>query len=305
MNTPLVVWQLTDGKPGHEQQTLGLIRAMERLVPVQTIRIDLRQQPVGLMDILLRRFPHDYPKPDLVLGAGHGTHIPLLAARLATGGRSVVLMKPSLPMAWFDYVIMPQHDNPPHHPHIMGTYGVLNPVVPSSTLKSDRGLMLLGGPSKHHGWDEEEMVRQMKAVLAANPDVQWQITTSRRTPEHTFLEIRNIAPHAKVWTSSETPQGWVEQQLQEAGQVWVSEDSISMIFESLTAGGQVGVLQTPRLQSDRITQAIDQLMVQRWLTSFDVWEKSGVLQRAPRFSEADRAAEWLLRCEERWPVQAA
>jgi hypothetical protein len=132
--------------------------------------------------------------------------------------------------------------------------------------------------------------------------VQWQISTSRRTPEHTFLEIRNMAPNAKVWSASETPPGWVEQQLREAGQVWVSEDSISMIFESLTAGGQVGVFQTPRLQEDRITQAIDQLQVQRWLTSFASWQKSGVLQRAPRFCEADRAADWLLRCEGRWPA---
>lgn len=297
MTAPLVVWQLTDGKPGHEHQTLGLIRAMERLMPVQTIRIDLRQQPVGIMDILMRRFPNDYPEPSLVLGAGHGTHLALLAAKLATGGRTVVLMKPSLPLSWFDYVIMPQHDHPPHQPHVMGTYGVLNPVTPAPALKQDRGLMLLGGPSKRHGWDEEGMVSQLKAVLAAHPNVQWQISTSRRTPEHTFLEIRNIAPHAKVWSDSETPQGWVEQQLQEAGQVWVSEDSVSMIFESLTAGGQVGVLQTPRLQEDRITQAIDQLLVQRWLTSFESWRKSGVLQRAPRFCEADRAADWLLRCE--------
>ena len=111
-----------------------------------------------------------------------------------------------------------------------------------------------------------------------------------------------MAPNAKVWSASETPPGWVEQQLREAGQVWVSEDSISMIFESLTAGGQVGVFQTPRLQEDRITQAIDQLQVQRWLTSFASWQKSGVLQRAPRFCEADRAADWLLRCEGRWPA---
>lgn len=302
MTEPIVVWQLTDGKPGHEQQTLGLIRAMERLIPLQTIRIDLQQQPVGVMDLLLRRFPHDYPQPALILGAGHGTHIALLAARLATGGRAVVLMRPSLPLAWFDYVIMPQHDNPPPHPHVMGTYGVLNPVRPAVALRADRGLMLLGGPSKRHGWDEEAIVRQMQAVLAAQPQVQWQISTSRRTPEHTFLEIRNIAPNAQVWSSSETPPGWVEQQLQEAGQVWVSEDSVSMIFESMTAGGQVGLLQPPRLVSDRITQALDQLLVQRWLTSFEAWEKSGVLQRAPRFCEADRAADWLLRCEGLWPT---
>ena len=297
---PLIIWQLTDGKPGHEHQTLGLIRAIERLVPVQTVRIDLRQQPIGIMDLLMRRIPYDFPKPHFVLGAGHGTHIALLAARLATGARTVVMMKPSLPVSWFDYVLMPLHDSPPELPHVMGTYGVLNPVMPSDSLQADKGLILIGGPSKRHGWDEETLVAQLLAITSATPNVQWQISTSRRTPEHTLLEIRTIAPNAKVWGASETPAGWVAEQLQQAGQVWVSEDSISMIFEALTAGAQVGVLHIPRLQEDRITQAIDQLLVQRWLTSFESWRKSLVLQKAPRFYEAEKAAKWLLQCEGLW-----
>ena len=297
---PLVIWQLTDGKPGHEQQSLGLIRAIERLVPVQTVRIDLRQQPIGLMDLLMRRIPYDFPKPHFVIGAGHGTHVALLAARLATGARSVVLMKPSLPLSWFDYVLMPQHDNPPHLPHVMGTYGVLNAVEPSDSLVMQQGLILIGGPSKRHGWDEDTLVAQLKAITGATPHVNWQVSTSRRTPEHTLLEIRSIAPNAKVWAAQETPPGWVAEQLKTAGQVWVTEDSISMLFEALTAGGQVGVLQVPRLADDRITQAIDQLLLQRWLTSFEQWRKNGVLQRAPRFHEADKAARWLLQCEALW-----
>jgi mitochondrial fission protein ELM1 len=70
---------------------------------------------------------------------------------------------------------------------------------------------------------------QMKAVLAATPEIEWQISTSRRTPEHLLLEIRHIASNAKVWSAQETPQGWVAAQLQQAGQAWVTEDSISML----------------------------------------------------------------------------
>lgn len=301
MSEPIVVWQLTDGKPGHEQQSLGLVQALARKVPLQHIRIDLQQQPVGLVDLLLRRFPHDYPTPRLVIGAGHGTHIALMAARLATGARSVVLMKPSLPLRWFDYAVIPQHDSPPDHPHVIATHGVLNAVVPADSLHMERGLILLGGPSSHHAWDEDAIVEQLRTVVAATPHIQWQVSTSRRTPEHTFLELRNLAANARVWSHSETPQGWVAEQLQQAGQVWVSEDSISMIFEALTAGAQVGLLQLPRVAEDRITRAIDQLLVQRWLTSFASWQKSGVLQRAPRFYEAEKVAQWLLQCEGLWP----
>jgi len=31
INTPLVIWRIIDGKPGHENQTLGLANAMRRL----------------------------------------------------------------------------------------------------------------------------------------------------------------------------------------------------------------------------------------------------------------------------------
>ena len=40
----------------------------------------------------------DLPTPDIVLGAGHRTHLSLLAARRVHRGKAVVLMRPSLPL---------------------------------------------------------------------------------------------------------------------------------------------------------------------------------------------------------------
>ena len=298
--SPLTIWQFVDGKSGHEQQSLGLTRALARYHPVQTINIDIRQHPIGVMDFILKRLPLDYPLPQYVVGAGHRTHLALLTAKRVTNAKSIVLMKPSLPVSWFDYALIPEHDSPTPRANVLATRGVLNAIQPSTQLNPKKGVMLLGGASKRHGWDDKWLVTQMKAILAATPEMTWQISTSRRTPEHILLEIRHIATHAKVWSANETPQGWVAAQLQEAGQVWVTEDSISMLYEALTAGAQVGVLAVPRLQKDRITAAIDELIKQQCLTPFTQWQEQQQLAPAHHFCEADRAARWLLEQEGLW-----
>jgi mitochondrial fission protein ELM1 len=297
--SPLIIWQFVDGKAGHEQQSEGFINALEKNYPIQCIKIDLRQHPVGVMDWLLKRLP-DYPMPHYVIGAGHSTHLALLTAKRITKAKAIVLMKPSLPTSWFDYALIPEHDKPTASSNVLVTQGVLNTIEPSSQQHPNKGLMLLGGPSKRHGWDEISLVKQMLLVLNVNPHIQWQVSTSRRTPEHTLLEVRHIAPHAKVWSADETPQGWIAQQLQQASQVWVTEDSISMIYEGLTAGAQVGVLAVPRLQKDRITQAVDELAANGQLVLFNQWQQHKKMADTPLFCEAKRAAQWLLEQEGLW-----
>lgn len=112
----LTIWRFSDGKRGHENQSLGLAEALCRLSPcqVETLHIE-RGWPHAFAWLTGRFAPGDgLPKPDLLVGAGHATHWPMLAARRAHGGRIAVLMKPSLPLAWFDWVIAPSHDFPDH-----------------------------------------------------------------------------------------------------------------------------------------------------------------------------------------------
>ena len=59
LQSPLIIWQFVDGKSGHEQQSLGLAQAIARYHPVQTIKIDIRQHPIGVMDFILKRLPLD------------------------------------------------------------------------------------------------------------------------------------------------------------------------------------------------------------------------------------------------------
>ena len=97
---------------------------------------------------------------------------------------------------------------------------------------------------------------------------------------------------------TQTGPEWLPAQLARAGQVWVTADSVSMIYEALTSGTKVVLLAVPQLRPNRISRGLDRLIHQGWLTAFADWQPSLRLQRLPGiFNEADRCAHWII---ERW-----
>ena len=289
-HAPCVIWRFTDGKAGHEAQSRGLAQALARLRPV--VRHDL---PAPKIRPGLRQHWAALPDPDLIIGAGHAAHLPMLAARWARGGRVIVLMKPSLPLRCFDLSIIPEHDGIAPSQRVLLSIGALNTVVPAEQLDPARGLILIGGPSKHYGWDDAAMLAQIHRVVEQSGACQWYLTTSRRTPASllsalmaTSLDNLDVIPH------TQTPAGWVAEQLSRARQVWVSEDSISMIFEALTAGAGVGLLRAPPKRDSKISRYTRQLIAQNWVTAYADWQPGSLLRLPPQpLNEAERCARWI------------
>jgi hypothetical protein len=243
---PLIIWRFRDGKPGHEQQSLGLVKALGELLPVEVNDFDVREHPVGIADWMLGRFPAGLVKrrPDFLIGAGHATHVPMLAAKKAVGGKIIVLMKPSLPAFLFDLVIVPEHDGLTPDARVIVTRGALNAMRPGEK-KPDSVLILLGGESKHARWDDDAVLRQVTTIVAAlKPGQLWRITDSRRTPEALSAVLaQRYGERFQPWAAC--PPGWLAQRLAGTETVWVSEDSASMIYEALSAGCRVGVIELP------------------------------------------------------------
>lgn len=293
---PLVIWRLTDGKPGHMQQTLGLIRALSALTPCEVIEIDVAAHPVGVLDFALGRFTPGVARkrPQLIIGAGHATHFALLAARRTTGGEAVVLMKPSLPAFLFDFIIAPGHDGLPEGPRVLNTLGVLNPMQPGEK-KPDSLLFLIGGPSKHVSWDDAAILQQVAAVVAdIRPGTVWRIADSRRTPDS--LRTALLQKYGERFRSfAQCPPGWLAERLAQTETVWASEDSVSMVYESLTAGCRVGLLRLPEAdRHGRVMRGVEKLIADGLVTTFSDWMRTRVLRAPGRFNEADRVAEWLI-----------
>ena len=292
---PLIIWIVSDGKPGHVNQSLGLAEALARATPTAIHRLPAMPAWRAWLGWLLKRVPGGtFPKPDLIIGAGHATHLTLLALQRAHGGRSVVLMKPSLPRRCFDLCILPRHDGVEEDTHTLATAGALNRIQPAAARDAGHGLILIGGVSPHFEWDSDAVQLQLKSILARTPDTRWTLTTSRRTPAD-FLGALPAFPNLTVIPHTATPPDWLPEQLARSGTVWVTPDSVSMVFEALTAGADVGVFDLPVNPKSRVGRAIAQLADAQRITRFTHWCAHGELHpNLHPLAEADRCAVWIL-----------
>jgi mitochondrial fission protein ELM1 len=292
---PLTLWLLGDGKPGHENQSLGLAEAMQRRVDCHIHRISIAGKGgfFGRIRAALAQSA-GLPKPDFVIAAGHAAHLPLLWLARKYRSKSIVLMRPSLPLRCFDLCIAPSHDFPKNttRKNLILTRGAINRVHASASPKTGK-LILIGGPSKTHGWDDAAMLNMLKVITATG---DWQLTDSRRTPRGFLEQIKKQLPDIEIFSCKETAPDWLPGKLSKAKEVWVSEDSVSMIYEALSSGARIGLLPVTRLHShSRVLRGIDELVETGYLTPFSKWQTTGHLPPAPEtLNEAERCAEIVL-----------
>lgn len=290
----MIAWRMMDGKAGHEKQTLGLLRAMQRSRELRIVDVPAPRPLSSLWALITRQAPFakGLPHPDIVVGAGHATHLAVLAAGRMTGARTVVLMRPSLPARLFDLAIVPEHDNLPPSKRVLVTRGALTAVPLPGNKDLARGIVLLGGPSAHYRWDDEKVAAQVRAHLAAHPTVRWTITGSRRTPPAALAMLEGCAD--SIHDAASTPAGWVEEQMLVSGHACVSPDSVSMVYEALTAGCLVSVLDLEPRSTSRVVKGLE------LLKSSGLVAPAGVAipdRKAHRIDESARCAEAIL---DRW-----
>ncbi len=292
------IWRITDGKAGHDSQSIGLCNAIEQLNTCERFDVPADSLLNNCKNILLKQFPpgKELPDPDIIIGAGHGTHLPLLSAKHARKGKTIILMKPSLPLSFFDCCIIPKHDSPPKKKNIISTSGALNPVRLNQDKLTNSGLILMGGPSKHYQWNDEAIVSQIKQIIAEHTNIHWTVADSPRTPETTLDSILGLAyKNVDVLSFAETDSKTIREFIFKAGNIWVSADSVSMIYESLSSGAAVGLLDLEQKKKNRVAGAINTLINEKQLTTFAMWQNTHKLAKPSlKFNEAERCASLLL-----------
>jgi uncharacterized protein len=294
---PLIVWRIFDGKTGHDIQSQGLSDALSRLRHCRVFHLRAPPLKTTLAGLVKREFKaaDRLPDPDLIIGAGHGTHMSILCAKVARGGTSVVLMKPSLPAPCFDLCLIPEHDNPTRRQNTVITTGALTTILPSLKKDQSRGLFLIGGPSRHFSWDQPGLIKQIKKIVLQS-SIQWQLTDSPRTPVPTRTAFAEMDLDNLTYTTfSKSSREWLERQIALSSTIWATADSITMISEALTSGAAVGLLSMPEKRQGRITTATKRLSSSGLVTTYAAWEKGRPLSPPGReINESTRCAEILL-----------
>jgi mitochondrial fission protein ELM1 len=284
----ITVWCVTDDKPGHKNQLLGLINALSQHIKLDCHWLSINEKASWPLS----------SRPSLIIAAGSRTHFSALTLRWRFGGKLVLLMKPFLPLRLFDLCLIPQHDGVPSSKRVVTTLGAINPVPYSDQSDSKRGLVLIGGPSSHYGWSDSDMIEQLLQLMNDSESIHWTLTTSRRTP-NTFLPTLEAAlvrdgnsQDIEVVPLEQTDGDWLMAHYQNCGVIWVSEDSVSMVYESLSSGAQTGILSVPRLRENRVSRGLDQLKADGRVRQLGIESKIGENQSPLR--EADKAASIIV-----------
>ena len=293
---------VSDGKAGHRSQAVGLYKAMQRLSrqDVTFQEVSIEQLPFFSLfkAVLTHQLDIFESVPDYIFGVGSHTQLRvLLLGKVYPEAKTIILMKPNFPFGWFNHVIIPAHDAVPEQGNVILSQGALNPIVNENRHQKNRILIALGGSSKRHQWNDQKVLQAIQQIIDHNDQAEIVLSTSRRTPKEFFqhLQFQPYIQQIKVFPVEKTPQGWIFEEMQKAEAVWVTEDSVSMIYEALTAGCKVGVIKVDRLKEDRIVKSVDTLLEKNIVSDqFEV----RLLATHSQFEEAQRIALQLFKCNE-------
>ena len=292
---PLSIWRFTDGTSGHSNQSLGLVQALSRIVPTHMTEICVQRSIFTRPQLPITTTP-----PDILIGAGQRTHRTMLRVKSTTDARAIVLMRPSVPAEKFDLCIVPEHDGVPASANTILTCGALNTVQKPEQKNSQLGLIAIGGPSQHHDWLDAELIAQIRAITRDSTDpIRWTVANSRRTPQSTWDALTRLKlPGVGLahWRAQE--EDWFARTMTNATEAWVSEDSVSMLYEAMTSGAAVGVLTVPRRGAGRVLNGVTRLIARGLVTPYSLWQGGKALSVAvPALAEADRCAQLIV---DRW-----
>jgi mitochondrial fission protein ELM1 len=307
----LQVTLFSDGRPGHEKQSLGVLEALQKYCAVDLDRVTIAPGTL-LNDIsdhlgyLFRtgRRPNVQGSRDLLIGTGSRTHLPMLSAKRMSRARAVTCMTPMVLLRKdFDLCFVPLHDRIREEKNIFRTVGPPNTATPSASSDPSRGLILVGGEDERsHHWDSKRIVADIAHLMQDTTALDWTISSSPRTPEVTEEMLKELAigrERVRFIPFSETGPGWVEKQYRGNAQVWITGDSISMVYEALSAGCRVGILEVSWRRADnKFSRSLDYLMAEQRIVTLSQYREGRAQwgEQAP-LNEADRCAREILR---RW-----
>ena len=204
---------LTDGKAGHENQSVALARRLELDFEKIQVRFKSRAAKIasyaldrlGVGTLSLFDFP-ERPEPArdpgslegvrVVIGTGSGTFYAAKTLARRIGAKSAVVLFPrGYSLSGFDCIVAPSFDLPPARANIV--------EIPANLVAADEefyakgveefrlrhpdsgraaAAVVIGGPNKCSTMDAAWMKSRLDEIFAAAGDCEMWVTTSRRTP---------------------------------------------------------------------------------------------------------------------------
>lgn len=274
---------LSDGKPGHLNQSVAFARLLGFDYQIRTVRFRSRgakalsylADRLGLQVAALFRCDGDLPECCAVVSAGSETYYAnrLIACRL--GVPSVAIMLPrGYRYGAFDLIVAQQHDRPPVRPNVLSLLVNLCHVEPQGLVKRSGNApcvsVIIGGPSRHFRMEAGAIRAQLERIFSLFPGADFLATTSRRTPPEVEALVEGLPFRYRTIYSRE-PLNPIPDFLAISDYVFVTEDSTSMISEAVSFGrAAVEVLPLPGTgERNKIGRMVGELAAEARLHVFD------------------------------------
>jgi len=263
-----IIWVISDGRRGIENQARGLAEALTRLKPSIIIRKIIGSDPSFAklppsLQLLKRAKPAKYslaaPYPDIMIGCGRQAIAPMRAVKKANPkSYAVYIQDPRSSYDHFDLIIAPEHDRL-NRANAVSMIGSPNRVtaqrleVAAQDFKAQvnnyptpRAALLIGGPSKRQTITSEIIAAHINAAqsLMATGHSLF-ITLSRRTDNASRRAWTALAVNHrdKIWLYDGVdyaagPNPYFAF-LKAADIIGVTEDSTNMLTEACASGTSV------------------------------------------------------------------
>lgn len=264
------VWVMTDGKPGMENQCLGLAEALEALGGAAPLikrlspRFPWSSLPpqfwfAPLSTPVTDGAPLSPPWPDILIATGRQTVAPALAIKRASGGATfcVQIQNPAWRRDGFDLLAIPKHDGVTGQ-NVVETVGALHRVTPAKLLSEAEKFraalahlprplvaVLIGGSNRQYRMTEavtQRLAANLK-TLCDKHGAGLAVTASRRTGAENEKHLRDALADALCWFwdgSGDNPYFGL---LGLADAIVVTADSVSMVSEACATGKPVHVIE--------------------------------------------------------------
>ncbi len=268
-------WCLTDGRPGMENQAVGLAEALGLIPVVKRVILKTPWRIASPHITAFKRYafskkgdPVAPPWPDILIATGRPSILPALHVKGQSGGRTfTVQLQDPVSLRWrFDRIVVPAHDGLTGD-NVIVMNGALHRITPQklaaeaprwaeafAAIPKPRLAVLLGGLNSRYKFGEAEaraLASQLKVL--AGEGYGLLITGSRRTGEENLNVFRETLAGCAAFISDGGGDNPYFGMLAHADAFIVTCDSVNMITEACSTGKPVHVVQLPA-QGRRVSE---------------------------------------------------
>jgi mitochondrial fission protein ELM1 len=273
-----ILW-ISDGKRGHEKQVEILLNEISKTENINIKKeIFLLSKLSQLIELLIystsllfgnlflnkKKFlTFKKNKIDVVIGAGSSIYIRMLLiksylSKNETSIKAISILTPNLYKNHFDIICAPMHD--------IKKVSKTNKViyfegsmarVSTSEVDDSIGFIGIGGINKHYVFDQDAIMLQIEFLLGLYPQKKWFVFTTRRTPNEMSKKVKSLALKNNNLIISDDN---YDEIIEKASVKVVTQDSVNMVYESLSTKGQTFLFNMKYIKINKIVNQINLLL---------------------------------------------